>query len=142
MSGNQYSLRTPPVVFSSSSGLLTDETGTGDAGGGTGGIGILGILSKSLMWLLGSPSFTRFTLHLCMVSTVDVKGGVGLLDKSRRLGGDFCGELTASSAGDNDSTPCSELKASKLGVRIRVKFYTRSMLTINDNDSDNDKYIV
>lgn len=103
-----YFLRTLPAIFSSSSGLQGGETVTGDA---TGAIGMLGILSKSFMWLLGSPSFTRFTLHLCMVSTDEATGEGASFGEPGDLGGDFCGELTVSGADGDGNALCSELEA-------------------------------
>lgn len=106
-------LRTAPVLFSSSSGITLLEPGTGDVTGGT-DIGILGMLSKSFIWLLGSPSFTRFTLHLGMARTAEANGGGAPSGRSDDLGGDFCnGEFMGSITGSgDDNIPCSELKKS------------------------------
>jgi len=85
---------------------LPGNTGIGDVTGGT-DIGILGILSKSFIWLLGSPNFTRFTLHFGIVRTAEVNGedapGSGDLDD---LEGDFRdGEVIKSCAGGDDNVP-------------------------------------
>lgn len=66
------------------------------------------------MWLLGSSSFTRFTLHLGMARTAEANGGGALSGNSDDLDGDFCnGEFMGSVAGGgDDNIPCSELKKS------------------------------
>lgn len=75
---------------------------------------MLGMLSRSFMWLLGSPSFTRFTLHFGMARTAEANGGgAPPSGDSDDLDGEVCnGEFMESNAGGGDNIPCSELKKS------------------------------
>ena len=82
------------------------NTVIGEATGGT-GIGMLGILSNSLMWLLCSPNFTKFTLHLGIARTVEVSDGGA---PSGDPGGDLCGEDIGSNIGGDARGPWSELQ--------------------------------
>lgn len=86
-------LRTVPVLLSSSSGAsLLGQGNTGIVNvTGDPDIGILGMLSKSFIWLLVSPIFTRFTLHFGMVRTAEANGEDA--PGSGDLEGDFCGEV-------------------------------------------------
>lgn len=94
---------TRPAPFSSSScgNLFDGSTVMGEATGAT-GMGILGILSSNLMWLLCSPSFTKFTLHLGIARTAEANGCGAPSDG---CDGDLLGEDVDSSVGGDVRRP-------------------------------------
>lgn len=73
----------------------------GEATGAT-DMGILGILSSNLMWLLCSPSFTKFTLHLGIARTAEANGCGAPSDD---CDGDLWGKDVDSDAGVDVTRP-------------------------------------